>query len=210
MDDPFARNKKELEDALKDTPHSLLWFSLGDCDVKRQGDGGLALVMFVGDDGGVTLVLVRADVSSARYPWGSPRLTALPPTDTSIVPPYFEDWATVSRLSSVLLNLSANLAEAKTMHRLFPVSAPSPCPRTPTPLPEGYLPVFCGPLVSKTRDMYGYVSLWYAFQSSQAILLVSDGCDGSDWIAVPTKSFPHDFPFDQVKTKDGGFAPFHG
>ena len=205
MTDPFTRNKRELEDVLKGTPHSLLWFSLGDCDVKRQGDGGLALVLFVGDDGGATLVLVRADVSSANYPWKSPRLTALPP-DTETIPPYFEDWTTASRLSSVLLNLSANLAEAKTLHRLFPLDFSIPNPNTPFPPPEGYSPVFCGPLVSKAKDLYGFCALWYAFKTSQAIVLVSDG---KEWIGVPTgTSFPEDFPYAQVKTEDRAYAPF--
>lgn len=204
MDDPFTSHKQELEDALEDTPHSLLWFSLGDCDVRRQGDGGLALVMFVGEDGGATLVLVRADVSSVSYPWRSPRLTALPPSGPFLVPPYFEDWTTASRLSSVLLNLSANLSDAKTLHRLFPVSD-TMSPAIPFPLPKDYSLAYCGPLVSKARDFYGYVALWYAFKTSQAIILVSNG---SEWIAVPTKAFPADFPYTQVKTKDGDYTPF--
>ena len=203
--DPYTRNKTELEDALKDTPHSLLWFSLGDCDLKRQGDGGLALVLFIGDDGGATLVLIRADVSSANYPWRSPRLTALPVTNTTTIPPYFEDWTTASRLSSVLLNLSANLAGEKTLHRLFPLDPSTPNPKLPSPLPKGYSPVFCGPLVSKTRDFYGFCALWYAFESSQAIILVSNG---SEWIVMPTKVLPKDFPYTQVNTKDGGYVSF--
>ena len=203
----FRSHKEALQEALADTPHSLLWFDLGDCDRRRHNDGGLALVLFVCDDGGAYLVLVQADVSSCTYPWKPPLMTSLPP-DPKTIPYYFEDWTTASRLTSLFLNLSANVASSTTLHRLFPLShsvqlvPPAPC--------TGFSQVFYGPLVSKADDLYGFASLWYSYETSASIILVSNG---EEWIGVPSarglrSTFPPHFPYDQVVTKDRGYTPF--
>lgn len=182
-------NKSVLQETLKDTPHSLLWFDMGDCDPKRLYDGGLALVLFVCDDGGAYLVLVRGDKASCHYPFHSPRITSLP-KDPKAIPCSFEDWTPASRIASVLLTISASIDSSTTLHRLFPL--PSTTPQVaPPPPPKGYIQVYHGPLLSTLEDFYGYGTLWYSYETSGAILLVSDG---ESWRAASTRSFfPEDF-----------------
>jgi hypothetical protein len=178
----YANHKNELVDALKDTPHSLLWFDLGDCDTRRKGDGGLALAMFVSDDGGAYVVLVQADQSSVSYPLRSPRQTSFPP-DPDLIPYYFEDWTTACRVSSLLLTLSANVVQSETLHRLFPLDPGTPQFEVPRGYEE-YTQVFFGPLISKLDDFYGYGYLGYSHEKSQGVLMVS-GAGG--WSLVTTR-----------------------
>lgn len=181
-------NERFIEEILEPTPHTLLWYDLGDGKCKRViHDSGLALVLYVSPDKSAHLVFTQADQAICNYPYVSPRTISLPPYP-QVFCPTFGEWSVASTMPLALLSFAADLdltlnAEEEDINEgLHPLSPTTPQIEVLPPTPP-FERVFFGPIISKDDEFYGYVEVRRNAATGGSLMFVANG---SVWTGVAT------------------------